>query len=42
MKHLKSVSKPPAQASIDINTLFSAKVETKENVINGKANVLTR
>ena len=42
MKHLKPISKPPQRASIDINTLINAKVETKESVINGKANGLSR
>jgi len=42
MTHLKPVSKPPQRASIDLNTLFNTKVETKENVINGKASGLAR
>lgn len=40
MKHLRPLTKSPQRASIDLNALFNSKVETKENFINEKANVL--
>ena len=37
MKHVRAISRTPKTASIDLNNIFSSKVEAKENVINQKA-----
>lgn len=40
MKHLKPVTRTPQAASINLDGLINAKIETKENVINAKAGAL--
>lgn len=37
MKHIAIVTRKPQTASISFDGIVNAKVETKENVINGKA-----
>lgn len=41
MKHIKSISVTPRHANIDLGGIFDSKVETKENVINEKATILS-
>jgi hypothetical protein len=40
MKHFHLATRKPQVASIDLNGIINAKVESKENVINAKASGL--